>query len=62
VNLKMPTLGLSLLVSAQCMPAQNGRENPLNTAREAYIAVTPTQKGKTVWLEPVGEQAYKALK
>src|ERR1700730_1863825 len=28
----------------------------------AYIAVTPTQKGKTVWLEPVSEQAYKALK
>lgn len=28
----------------------------------AYIAVTPTQKGKTVWLEPVSEQAYKGLK
>lgn len=27
-----------------------------------YIAVTPTQKGKTVWLEPVSEQAYKDLK
>lgn len=27
-----------------------------------YIAVTPTQKGKTVWLEPVSEQAYKGLK
>jgi len=27
-----------------------------------YIAVTPTQKGKTVWLEPVSEQAYKSLK
>lgn len=28
----------------------------------AYIAVTPTQKGKTIWLEPVSEQAYKGLK
>jgi len=28
----------------------------------AYIAVTPTQKGKIVWLEPVSEQAYKGLK
>lgn len=28
----------------------------------AYIAVTPTQKGKTVWLEPVSEQAYNGLK
>jgi quercetin dioxygenase-like cupin family protein len=27
-----------------------------------YIAVTPTQKGKTVWLEPVSEQVYKGLK
>ncbi len=28
----------------------------------AYIAVTPTQKGKTIWLEPVSEQDYRAVK
>ena len=27
-----------------------------------YIAVTPTQKGKTVWLEPVSEESYKSSK
>jgi quercetin dioxygenase-like cupin family protein len=27
-----------------------------------YIAVTPTQKGKTVWLEPVSDQVYKGVK
>jgi quercetin dioxygenase-like cupin family protein len=28
----------------------------------AYIAVTPTQKGKTIWLEPVSDKDYKSLK
>ena len=28
----------------------------------AYIAVTPTQKGKTVWLEPVSDKDYKSVK
>ena len=28
----------------------------------AYIAVTPTAKGKTVWLKPVTEVEYKAAK
>lgn len=28
----------------------------------AYIAVTPTQKGKTIWLEPVSEKDYKSAK
>ena len=28
----------------------------------AYIAVTPTQKGKTVWLEPVSEKDYASAK
>ena len=28
----------------------------------AYIAVTPTQKGKTIWLKPVSEEEYKAAK
>ncbi len=26
----------------------------------AYIAVTPTQKGKTIWLEPVSEKDYRS--
>src|SRR3974377_263878 len=28
----------------------------------AYIAVTPTQKGKTIWLEPVSEKDYVGVK
>jgi quercetin dioxygenase-like cupin family protein len=28
----------------------------------AYIAVTPTQKGKTIWLEPVSDEDYKSVK
>lgn len=28
----------------------------------AYIAVTPTSKGKTVWLKPVTAEEYKAAK
>ena len=28
----------------------------------AYIAVTPTQKGKTIWLEPVRDKYYNSLK
>ena len=28
----------------------------------AYIAVTPTQKGKTIWLEPVSDKDYKSQK
>lgn len=27
-----------------------------------YIAVTPTQKGKTIWLEPVSEKDYDSAK
>ena len=28
----------------------------------AYIAVTPTQKGKTIWLEPVSDKDYQSVK
>jgi hypothetical protein len=28
----------------------------------AYIAVTPTQKGKTIWLEPVSDKDYISAK
>lgn len=28
----------------------------------AYIAVTPTQKGKTIWLEPVSDKDYNSSK
>ena len=28
----------------------------------AYIAVTPTQKGKTIWLQPVSEKEYRSAK
>jgi len=28
----------------------------------AYIAVTPTQKGKTIWFEAVSDQDYRSVK
>lgn len=28
----------------------------------AYIAITPTQKGKTIWLEPVSDKDYDSVK
>ena len=28
----------------------------------AYIAVTPTQKGKTIWLKPVSDEEYNSVK
>ena len=28
----------------------------------AYVAVTPTQKGKTIWLEPVSDKDYNSQK
>jgi len=28
----------------------------------AYIAVSPTQKGKTIWLEPVSDKDYSSVK
>ncbi len=28
----------------------------------AYIAVTPTQKGKTIWLRPVSDEEYSSAK
>ena len=28
----------------------------------AYVAVTPTQKGKTIWLEPVTDKDYNSAK
>jgi quercetin dioxygenase-like cupin family protein len=28
----------------------------------AYLAVTPTQKGKTIWLEPVTDKEYNSSK
>ena len=31
-------------------------------SRFAYIAVTPTQKGKTIWLEPVSDHDYQSVK
>ena len=32
------------------------------TSTFAYIAVTPTQKGKTIWLEPVSDKDYNSAK
>jgi len=46
----------------KCLP---GVEHWHGASREsgfAYIAVTPTHEGKTVWLEPVSDKDYSNLK
>ena len=46
----------------KCAPGVEHWHGATPNSGFAYIAVTPTQKGKTVWLEPVSEQTYKGLK
>jgi quercetin dioxygenase-like cupin family protein len=46
----------------KCAPGVEHWHRGSQNSGFAYIAVTPTQKGKTVWLEPVSEQTYKGLK
>ena len=46
----------------KCAPGVEHWHGATPNSNFAYIAVTPTQKGKTVWLEPVGDEAYKSLK
>jgi len=46
----------------KCAPGVEHWHGASPTSSFAYIAVTPTQKGKTIWLEPVSEKDYKSLK
>jgi quercetin dioxygenase-like cupin family protein len=46
----------------KCAPGTEHWHGAAPDSGFTYIAVTPTQKGKTVWLEPVSEQVYKGLK
>jgi quercetin dioxygenase-like cupin family protein len=46
----------------KCLPGVEHWHGATPTTTFAYIAVTPTQKGKTIWLEPVSEKDYKSLK
>jgi quercetin dioxygenase-like cupin family protein len=46
----------------KCAPGVEHWHGALPNSGFAYIAVTPTQKGKTIWLEPVSDKDYNSLK
>src|SRR5262249_52730678 len=46
----------------KCAPGVRHWHGGSHDNGSAYIAVTPTQKGKTVWLEPVSEKDYQSVK
>jgi len=46
----------------KCLPGVEHWHGASPASAFAYIAVTPTQKGKTVWLEPVSDKDYKSVK
>jgi quercetin dioxygenase-like cupin family protein len=46
----------------KCAPGVEHWHGATQKDRFAYIAVTPTQKGKTIWLEPVSDQEYHSAK
>ena len=46
----------------KCLPGVEHWHGATPTTAFAYIAVTPTQKGKTIWLEPVSDKDYNSLK
>ena len=46
----------------KCAPGVEHWHGATPNSTFAHIAVTPTQKGKTVWLEPVSDDVYKSLK
>ncbi len=54
---------LAFIFQAQAQTAEAiFPKGELSPAIFAYIAVTPTQKGKTIWLEPVSDNDYRGLK
>ena len=46
----------------KCAPGVEHWHGASRESSFAYIAVTPTQKGKTVWLEPVSDKDYYGVK
>ena len=44
----------------KCAPGVEHWHGATPKSTFAYIAVTPTQKGKTIWLEPVSDKDYKS--
>jgi quercetin dioxygenase-like cupin family protein len=46
----------------KCLPGVEHWHGATPESSFAYIAVTPTQKGKTKWLEPVSDKYYHVAK
>jgi quercetin dioxygenase-like cupin family protein len=46
----------------KCLPGVEHWHGASPQSGFAYIAVTPTQKGKTIWLEPVSSKDYDSVK
>ena len=46
----------------KCAPGVEHWHGAAPNSGFAYIAVTPTQKGKTIWLEPVTDKDYNGVK
>jgi acetyl esterase/lipase/quercetin dioxygenase-like cupin family protein len=46
----------------KCLPGVEHWHGASPKSGFAYIAVTPTQKGKTIWLEPVSDKDYNSVK
>jgi quercetin dioxygenase-like cupin family protein len=46
----------------KCLPGIEHWHGAAPNSGFAYIAVTPTQKGKTIWLEPVSDKDYNSVK
>jgi quercetin dioxygenase-like cupin family protein len=46
----------------KCAPGVEHWHGATPNSGFAYIAVTPTQKGKTIWLKPVTDEEYNRVK
>lgn len=46
----------------KCAPGVEHWHGAAPNSSFAYLAVTPTQKGKTIWLEPVSDKDYNGAK
>jgi len=46
----------------KCLPGVEHWHGAAPKTGFTYLATTPTQKGKTVWLEPVADKDYNSLK
>lgn len=46
----------------KCLPGVEHWHGASPQSGFTYLATTPTQKGKTIWLEPVSDKDYSSLK